>query len=91
MGHIERRLLEAAKLGFKTVIMPAAHSLPTTSRLKALEFVRSVNDRHEFCSQADALPLPRLLLISADTRPLTQPSLSAFKHPVALAQLFACG
>ena len=45
VGHIERRLLEAAKLGFETVIMPAAHSLPTTSRLKALDIVRCVNTR----------------------------------------------
>ena len=55
VGHIERRLLEAAKLGFKSVIMPAAHSMPTTSRLKGLDIVRSVKIQE---TRADALPLP---------------------------------
>ena len=86
MGHIERRLLEAAKLGFETVIMPAAHSLPTTSRLKALNIIRSVKIRH-------VLMLP--LLSTDDCLKLLTPglglSLSAVEHPAALALLFACG
>ena len=67
VGHIERRLLEAAKLGFKSVIMPAAHSMPTTSRLKALDIVRSVRIQGTF---GDCCPCRAM----AGIWPFAQPS-----------------
>lgn len=40
VGRIEQRLLEAAKLGFNTFVVPASHSVPTTSRLSHVRIIR---------------------------------------------------
>lgn len=40
VGRIEQRMLEAAKLGFTTFVVPGTHSLPTTSRLSGVRVIR---------------------------------------------------
>lgn len=40
VGRIEQRMLEAAKLGFTTFVIPGTHSLPTTSRLSGMRVIR---------------------------------------------------
>ena len=40
VGRIEQRMLEAAKLGFNTFVVPNTHTLPTTSRLSGVRIIR---------------------------------------------------
>ena len=40
VGRIEQRLLEAAKLGFTTFVMPASHAKPTNTRLLDVRIIR---------------------------------------------------
>lgn len=40
VGRVEQRMLEAAKLGFNTFVVPATHALPTTSRLLGVRIIR---------------------------------------------------
>ena len=40
IGRIEQRMLEAAKLGFTTFVIPGTHTLPTTSRLSGVRIIR---------------------------------------------------
>lgn len=40
VGRVEQRMLEAAKLGFNTFVVPATHALPTTSRLSGVRIIR---------------------------------------------------
>lgn len=40
VGRIEQRLLEAAKLGFTTFVIAAAHAVPTTTRLAGVQIIR---------------------------------------------------
>jgi DNA repair protein RadA/Sms len=46
VSHIERRLIEAAKLGFTAVVLPAAHSGPVPTRAPGLQIIpcRTVTD-----------------------------------------------
>lgn len=40
VGRIEQRLIEAAKLGFNTFVIAAAHTTPTTNRLANVQIIR---------------------------------------------------
>ena len=37
---MEQRLMEATKLGFKTFVIPATHTKPTTSKLSGVHIIR---------------------------------------------------
>jgi len=40
VGRIEQRVLEAAKLGFTTFVIPASHTTPSSSRLTDMRIIR---------------------------------------------------
>lgn len=40
VGRIEQRLIEAAKLGFNTFVIPASHTTPTSNRLAHVRIIR---------------------------------------------------
>ena len=40
VGRVEQRMIEAAKLGFSTFVISAAHEMPATNRLANVRIIR---------------------------------------------------